>query len=124
MKLKSEKSGFTLLELMVAAAILVISITALLASFINSYLLNEASNNKAIAANDAQYVLEKLKNMTYDEISSCSACCMDYGFSNLPDECIEVIVAENGDVKEVTADVSWTDRGFQKNFNITTRFAW
>jgi prepilin-type N-terminal cleavage/methylation domain-containing protein len=124
MKLSKYKKGFTLLEMMVAAAILVISITALLASIINSYFLNEASNNKAIAANDAQYVLEQLKNMTYDEITSCSACCAAYDFSNLPDECIEVESTENGNVKEVITDVSWTERERQRNLAITTRFAW
>ena len=120
MRSKSKNPGFTLMELMIAVAILVISITALLASFINSYLLNQANNSMAIAANDAQYVLEKLKNMTYDEITSYT----DSDFSNLPDESIDVTVTENGNVKEVIADVSWTDRGIQKNFNITTRFAW
>jgi Tfp pilus assembly protein PilV len=123
MRLKSKNSGFTILELLVASGILVISITAVLASFINSYLLNEASNNKAIAANDAQYVLERLKNMTYGDISTCSAPCADYDFPNLEDESIGVTVTQMGDVKEVTADVSWTERERQRNLAITTRFA-
>lgn len=113
------KKGFTLLELMVVAGILVIAITGLLASFISSYFLNQTNNNKAMAVNDGQYVLEKLKDLTYGNITSYT----DYNFSNLDNETIYVTVSEASNVKTVIANVTWTERQRQRYFNIITRFA-
>jgi len=114
------KKGFTLLELMVVTGILAIAITGLLASFMNAYLLNQANNSKAIAVNDGQYVLEKLKNLSYENITSYT----DSNFSNLNNETIYVTVSEASNVKTVIANVTWTERQQQRRFNITTRFAW
>jgi len=113
------KKGLTLLEVMVVTGILVIAITGLLASFISSYVLNQVNNNKAIAVNDGQYVLEKLKNLNYENITGYT----DSNFSNLDNETIHVTVSEASNVKTVIANVTWTERQQQRYFNITTRFA-
>jgi Tfp pilus assembly protein PilV len=114
------KNGFTLSELMVTAGILTIAITGLLAAFINAHLLNEATNSKSIATNDAQYVLEKLKNVSYENLSGYS----DFNFTNLNNETIFVTVTNLTNAKNVVANVTWTERQRQRSFLLTTQFAW
>jgi len=111
--------GFTLLELMVATAILVFVITGLLATLVYCILLNETNNNLVIAANDAQYVLEQMKTLAYDELD-------DYApqqFTNLPNETIadpQVNEIKSG-IKEITLNVSWLERKRQRNFSLSSR---
>jgi prepilin-type N-terminal cleavage/methylation domain-containing protein len=115
------KKGFTLSELMIVTAILVVAITGLLAAFISASLLSQANHNKVIAVNDAQYVLEKLIDVTYGDLSSYT----DANFTNLnlDNESIYVDVSEASGVKTVTVYVSWTERQKTESFNITTQIA-
>lgn len=112
--------GFTLLELMIAAAILVIAICGLLVTFVACLLSNEAKSNLIMAANDAQYVLEQIENLPYEQID-------DYPenpeFNNLRDEYITVTQDPEYKITGVTINVSWTERGGTKNFQLSTRIA-
>jgi Tfp pilus assembly protein PilV len=114
------KAGFTLLELMITAGILVVAVTGLLAAFINASFLSQANHNKVIAVNDAQYVLEKLKNLDYDSLVSYT----DGNFSNLNAESIIVTVTvPSANLKNVVANVTWTEGQRQRSFALTTQFA-
>ncbi|MDD5347246.1 MAG: type II secretion system protein [Candidatus Omnitrophica bacterium] len=115
-----KRNGLTLLELMVVAGILVVAITALLSSFIHSFILNTANVNKAMAASDAQYVLEKLKNVTYADLASYT----DTNFTNLDDEAIAVAVTGSGQSKSVVANVTWTEQGRQRHLELSTLVSW
>lgn len=108
------------MELMVAVGILAVAITGLLAAFINASFLSQANRNKIIAVNDAQYVLEKLKNMNYGNITSYT----DSNFTNLNDESIIVTVTTpSANIKNVVANVTWTDERRQtSSFALTTQF--
>jgi len=112
------------MELMVAVGILAVAITGLLAAFINVSLLSQANRNKIIAINDAQYVLEMVKNNpdyrdpgNYD-VSNLTN-------QNLNNELISVTVSLPSDnLKSVVANVTWTDQRRQtSNFTLTTQFA-
>ncbi len=118
---KRANNGFTLLELMVAAGILVVAITGLLAAFINASFLSQANRNKIIAVNDAQYVLENLRNTDYGNLTTYN----DTTFTNLNDELITVTVTTpSANIKEVVANVTWIDERQQtKSFELATQFA-
>jgi FlaG/FlaF family flagellin (archaellin) len=118
-KQKKSNAGFTLMELMITAGILVVAITALLAAFISASLLSQANHNKVIAVNDAQYVLEKLVDGAYSDLASHTD--TDFANLNLNNEAIYVDVAEASGIKTATVYVTWTEGQKTKSFNITTQ---
>lgn len=60
-------TGFTLSELLLAAAILAFVLTGLLLLFINCSLLNEANRNLTIATSYAQELMEVIESKRFDE---------------------------------------------------------
>lgn len=115
------KKGVTLLELMVAAAILVMVISGLLITFISCMLMNEANNNLVIAVNDAQYAMEQIKGLAYDNILSGYTA---PSFTNLNNENITTASRViDSYLKEVTVNVTWTERGRNRLFSLSTRIA-
>ncbi|MEI6631860.1 MAG: hypothetical protein WCL25_04530 [bacterium] len=120
---KRSKAGLTLLEVMFTSALLLISITALLYTFVNCIFLNASNKELLTAANDAQYVLEQIKSRAFSDIIG------DYAppnLANLQDESIsvpaETSIGSSGRVKEVEVNVSWTDkRRRAREYVLTTR---
>ena len=117
--MKSSSKGVTLLELMISVAILLIVISGLFVTFVYCILMNESNNNLVKAANDAQYVLEQVKGLDYDSISTYSA----PEFSNLPSETINLSRVPGSQITEVTVNVNWVERQRQRNFQLSTRIA-
>lgn len=114
------RKGFTLLELMVAIAILVIAASGLLMALVSCMSLNESNSNLVVAANDARYVLEEIKGLAYDDIGSYSP----PSFSNLDGESASVTVTDiDSRIKEVTVEVVWTERQRSRSFKLSTRIA-
>ncbi|MDO8662767.1 MAG: type II secretion system protein [Candidatus Omnitrophota bacterium] len=121
--MRSGDRGFSLIELMCGVVILlIISISALFA-FINSMLLNESSRNRVIAANDAQYALEQIKEQDFNDIQTYIG---NYNttFTNLAGESITFpnpIYTSTLDT--ITVQVVWNERNETRAFTLTTRFA-
>ena len=116
--------GFSLIEVMVATAILLIILSGLLLAFVYCILLNQSNNNLVIAANDAQYVLEEIKGLAYSGISNFINNFNPSQFSNLNNEIITFPNPNIGTaIAEVTVDVSWIERQRQRNFQLSTRIA-
>jgi prepilin-type N-terminal cleavage/methylation domain-containing protein len=116
--------GFTLLEVLVALGILVIAITGLLYAFINCILLNESNGNLVKAANDAQYVLEQIKGEDYSDIDDFVTNFNTSQFSNLNNEQVAFSEANIGtDIADITLNVTWTERGRNRDFGLSTRLA-
>jgi len=114
--------GFTLAELMLATAILLVAILSLLTLLINCMFLNESNNNLATAANDAQFVLEQIKGLPYANITSGYSP-PNFTISNqtvTPGITTSDITA---DLKEVKVDVNWTERQRSRSFSLSTRIA-
>jgi Tfp pilus assembly protein PilV len=64
------KDGFTLLELMIGGAILIVGIIGILAVFAYCYGLNETSRNIAQAVNDGRALLEAMRDESAAGISN------------------------------------------------------
>lgn len=117
--MRRAKRGFTLAELMIAAAILTVAIAGLLSLFVTCQLLNESNNDTVRAVNDAQYVLEQIKSLTYSGISTYTAPVM----TNLPNENITLTRSIGAAIAEVTVNVSWKEKQRNRTYNLTTRIA-
>lgn len=64
------KRGFTLAELMLAAAILAFVLSGQLLVFVNCILLNESSRNLTLAYSAIQMRMEELKNIPFDSLDA------------------------------------------------------
>jgi prepilin-type N-terminal cleavage/methylation domain-containing protein len=109
------KRGFTLSELLLAAAIFAFVITALLGFFVSCIFLNETSRNLTIAASHAQFALEEIKNTPFANIQSInwdSSIIVSKGLTPLPAERIAVAVSGTEPLDIVVA-VNWQDRGLR-----------
>ena len=124
------KKAFSLPELLIATAILSIAVTGLLALLVSSVLLTQTNNNRFVAANDAQYVLEKIKmeisdgSLTYATMGSYDPSTL--GLVNLPDEVVTLnpaVFEVTSGVKEITVKVQWTERGGSRDFSLSTQIA-
>ncbi|MCF7908123.1 MAG: prepilin-type N-terminal cleavage/methylation domain-containing protein [Candidatus Omnitrophica bacterium] len=113
----SKRAGFTLLEVMIAAAIIMIVASGLIMAFVSCAFLNESSNNLVAAANDAQCVLEEIKTLSYGDIDVYSPPVFD----NLIDENVTVQAAgTETSLTEVIANVSWSERQKTRYFELST----
>ncbi|MDP8229618.1 MAG: prepilin-type N-terminal cleavage/methylation domain-containing protein, partial [Candidatus Gorgyraea atricola] len=63
-----QKSGFTLLELVMAVAILVVAITGILAIFAKFIALNEDARSLTIALTSCQDKMEEIRNSNFDTV--------------------------------------------------------
>ena len=117
--MRASDKGFTLLELMIASAILLIAICGLLATFVACALMNESNNNLVVATNDAQYVLEEIKALVYSDISGYAPPVFD----NLEGEAITLNKDIGTQIAEVTVNVNWTERQRNKAVSLSTRIA-
>mgnify|MGYP001611249953 CR=1 FL=1 len=76
-------TGFTLSELLLAAAILAFALTGLLLFFVNSIILNETNRNFTIAYSAIQAKMEEMKNTNFDELDIFNGTNFDLdGFSS------------------------------------------
>ena len=58
---RGARSGMTLIELLIGAAMLAVAIAALLGAFFGQSILNEHARNLTWAMNDANRVMERLR---------------------------------------------------------------
>jgi prepilin-type N-terminal cleavage/methylation domain-containing protein len=126
---KSARRGFTLLELMVAVAILLLVIIGLLATFVSCMLLNQANNNLVIATNDAQYVLEQIRGEAYSEIKGYMR---DFNPNVIPNSfppsygrdikiVSDPVDIETTKLASITVTITWNERQREKSFSLTTK---
>ena len=124
-------TGFTLAEVILAAAILAFVLSGLLALFISCALLNEANRNRSVAMSHAQYVMEEIKNTDFGSIQNkIENGDWDWNESEIESAGLAKIKAESIDVGvsgsdplEVTATVIWNDRlGAGKSISLESAF--
>lgn len=109
------KKGFTLIEVMMAAAIVAIGTVALLSAFLSGMILIESSRNKAVAAADARTVLEEMRRISRSGLAWVTATnwttwARSNGLTTLPQEQITVQYRNPlYDLLEVGLTVSWVE---------------
>lgn len=123
-QMKSYSRGFTLSELLLAAAILVFVLAGLLALFINCLLLNEANRNLSAATTHAQYIMEQIKDAAETDFTPLAANINSgnwdlnasqigsspYNLTALSNENIDTAVSQSGNPLGVSVTVQWDDR--------------
>ncbi|MDI6605875.1 MAG: prepilin-type N-terminal cleavage/methylation domain-containing protein [Candidatus Omnitrophota bacterium] len=120
----SDKKGFTLPELLLAAVILVFVLTGLLALFINCTFLNEANRNLATAGSHAQYVMEDIRAAGFVGLEArvndnngtplgwdlnSAQIQSEYNLTPLTGETINTSVIQSGNPVGVSVRISWND---------------
>jgi Tfp pilus assembly protein PilW len=123
--MKKIKSGFTLSELLLAAAILVFVLAGLLALFLNCMVLNEANRNLTVATTHAQYIMEEIKDAAETDftqlesrinngdwdLNAIQIQAAPYNLTVLSNESIDTNVTVSGNPLGVSVIVRWNDRG-------------
>lgn len=128
-----KKKAFSLVELMVGIIILMVVLPAMLVSFFSLFILNELTEHIILASLDAQRVVEQMRSLSEDSLTSIttqnwSTWASNNGCDNLPSEQIQVVYTDingNGDPLDdnplaVTVIVSWRQRQRLQNLSFST----
>jgi len=67
---KKRSQGFSLVELLLAAGILVLSLSGILVSYLACLELTEMSKNSSMALHEVKSKLEEIQNTTFDQIKA------------------------------------------------------
>jgi len=127
------KKGFTLSELLIAAAIFAFAMSGILLMFINCAFLDQANRNKSIAIIHAETAMEYIRSQTFSTIRNnlCTSVVSPLvpepvtwslgpatlNLSGLTSESINAITTQTCcsriplDWLDVTVNVSWLDKG-------------
>ena len=98
-------SGFSLIELMVAVAVLALAIFGIFLAFTTGFQGMADARDRTVATNYAQEAMEDIRNMDFDQIITKSrAFIIGTKFER------EVIVQSSTNLKKVTTKVYWKDR--------------
>ena len=104
---KLYQKGFSLIELMVAVAILAMAIFGIFHAYSAGFMGMADARDRTVATNYAQEKMEDIRNKSFDKIT-------DESPANIPGTKFErkVDVADEvaGKLKKVTTEVSWSDR--------------
>lgn len=112
----ASKKGFSLIELMISAAILIGVLLPVLILFYNYLVVMEITRNTTIAVSDAAFVLESMRStdpFTYTNVSAVANAAVTAvnGAAKLKNEAVTVSYQDTGaDPLVVTVQVSWQDQ--------------
>ena len=113
--------GFTLVELLVAVIIFMMTSTALVMAFSTGLMAIRAARESSTAVQAAQQEIEDMRNTPFNSIAT-------HGFPVPPlntsgTVVIEPLEGENSDMKKATVNVSWTSGSIRDmSVNLVTIF--
>ncbi|PKP59124.1 hypothetical protein CVT91_07255 [Candidatus Atribacteria bacterium HGW-Atribacteria-1] len=102
---KLSQSGFSLIELMVAVAILALAIFGIFHAYSAGFMGMADARDRTVATNYAREAMEDIKNMDFDQIVTQSRNYIDGTKYER-----EVIVQPSTNLKKVTTKMYWKDR--------------
>ena len=111
----SKSKGFSLVELLVSAAILAYALSVILVSFVNNMELTQNSRNLTKAITHAEFVMEDIRNTKFSDIVTRTnagdwnwdtATITANGLNVLKSESIGTTVSGTG-LLDITVTVSW-----------------
>ena len=118
--MRSNKSGFTLLETLIAILLLSIGATALIWAFSAGLFASTDADNVDLALNVAQAKMEEIKNTSYSGIASAAKAAVP-GVSGFQ-QSVNVTVVYTG-LKQVDVTVYWSPQGVETNISLSTYIA-
>lgn len=107
--------GFTLIELMVTALIVLTAICGLLLAIYNRVALDGLNKHRVIAVNDAQSCLEEIKALSYDNIISSYNCSCENDSVT--------VTGQGTNLKMVTVVINRPWRQKNESFSVSTLIA-
>lgn len=106
------KKGFTLLEVLVAAAVLSFSLCGILLTYLNMFVAADFMRDLTSAANSVQAQMEQMRQVAFDNLSAFNGNTFDVdGFTVAAKGRIEVSPAGYSDLRRVRVVVCFTSRG-------------
>jgi len=125
-----KNSGFTLLELMIGACVLILGLVALISAYIGCFALNESARNLTIATNHAQCLMEKIRdynipsNITQEDWTTWAATDLPDGggCNTLNNETINVTYPSGTGANplEILVTVNWTEKNRSRSVQFST----
>ena len=118
-EVRSTKTGFTLLEVLITVAIFAIGVVVILWALNTGLFARNDIESVAKALNISQARLEEIKNAAFGNINN-SGPTPDAAFSTFN---TTVNASNNSNIKQVDVKVSWATRGGNTNVSLTTLVA-
>lgn len=130
MNRRHQKSGFTLIEILLAITLITIVIAAVGASFQYAASLSSFAQNKITAANDAERTMEEVRRVANASglTGSNSASDSTYWttwlsgqtFSGLPSQSVSVTfpAGTGTDPLQVLVTINWSEKGTTRTFRL------
>lgn len=111
--MKFSNKGFTLVEVLVAVAILAFCLCGLLVTYINMFFLSDLTRDSTLATNAIQAKLEEIKNTNFENLSSFNGTTFDVnGFASSDAKgAVWVLDTAYSDLKRVRIVVCFKSRG-------------
>ena len=104
---KLSHKGFSLIELMVAAAILAFIVFAIFQAYSTGFMGMADARDRTVATNYAQEAMEDIKNMDFEKITTTTKSVINANRKYRVD--VNVLI-ESENLKKVSTVVSWKDR--------------
>ncbi|MBL7070033.1 MAG: hypothetical protein ISS27_01000 [Candidatus Omnitrophica bacterium] len=113
--MRQKVEGFTLPELLFAAAVLAFVLVSLLFIFTSCLFLDESSRNSTLATSHAEYVIEDIKDTSFAQIPAMAgtwdtSAITAAGLNPVTGESI-VIAVSGVNPLNINVTVNWSDRG-------------
>lgn len=132
MKPHFQESGLTLIEVLLASALLVLAVFALGGGFNYANSVSAFAQSKIMAANDAEKVMEEARRVAdavglsgtngVTDSSYWTTWIAGQTFSSLPNRSISVTFPEgtSGNPIQTLVTVSWTEKGATRSYKLYT----
>ncbi|MCG8430607.1 MAG: hypothetical protein MJA29_05510 [Candidatus Omnitrophica bacterium] len=123
-------AGFTIAELLLAAGLLTVALTSILALYSKILIMNESSREQFTALSHAEYVLAEIRDTDFKYVDAMvdggswdwsETYIQSNGLTPLTNESIDTS-STGTDVLDVSTSVTWTDRqGSSRSMTVQTK---